>query len=87
MGPRLAARARDDCRDPARPTCSAPARGSRRILIGDGLTRSSVDHTVYDTTSIMRTIEKQFGLAPVATRDAAVRDLHRAVAAGRPPHH
>ena len=56
------------------------------LLIGRGLTRSSVDHTVYDTTSIMRTIEAQFGLAPVATRDAAVRDLHRAVAAGRPHH-
>ncbi len=56
------------------------------LLIGKGLTRSSVDHTIYDTTSIMRTIEKQFGLTPVATRDAAVNDLHRAVAAGRPRH-
>jgi hypothetical protein len=24
-----------------------------------------VDHTVYDTTSIMRTIERRFGLPPV----------------------
>jgi phospholipase C len=55
-------------------------------LIGRGLTRSSVDHTVYDTTSIMRTIERQFGLAPVASRDAAVNDLHRAIRAGTTHH-
>ncbi len=54
------------------------------ILIGRGLTKSAVDHTVYDTTSIMRTIEEQFGLAPVASRDAVVNDLGPAVAAGRP---
>jgi phospholipase C len=41
-----------------------------------------VDHTVYDTTSIMTTIEHSFGLRPVATRDAIVNDLSTAVAAG-----
>ena len=45
--------------------------------------RSGVDHTVYDTTSIMATIEHSFGLKPVATRDAQVSDLGRAVALGR----
>jgi acid phosphatase len=54
------------------------------IIIGRSLTKSGVDHTVYDTTSIMRTIEAQFGLAPVASRDAAVNDLGPAVAAGLP---
>jgi phospholipase C len=34
-----------------------------------------VDGTSYDTTSIMATIERRFGLAPVATRDADVADL------------
>ena len=34
-----------------------------------------VDHTQYDTTSILATIEHRFGLAPLATRDAAVNDL------------
>jgi acid phosphatase len=34
-----------------------------------------VDHTQYDTTSILATIEKRFGLAPLGTRDAAVSDL------------
>jgi phospholipase C len=62
--------------------------GSRvpTLLVARSLTRSGVDHTVYDTTSILRTIEAQFGLAPIGTRDAAVNDLGPAIAAGRPPH-
>jgi phospholipase C len=36
----------------------------------------AVDDTSYDTTSIMATIERRFGLAPVATRDADVADLN-----------
>ncbi len=35
----------------------------------------SVDHTEHDTTSILATIEHQFGLDPLGTRDAAVPDL------------
>jgi acid phosphatase len=34
-----------------------------------------VDHTQHDTTSILATIEQRFGLAPLSSRDAAVRDL------------
>ena len=34
-----------------------------------------VDHVPHDTTSIVATIEHRFGLAPLTTRDAAVRDL------------
>ena len=34
-----------------------------------------VDHVPHDTTSILATIEHRFGLAPLSTRDAAVRDL------------
>jgi acid phosphatase len=37
--------------------------------------RFAVDHTEYDTTSIIATIEKRWGLAPLATRDAAVHNL------------
>ena len=37
--------------------------------------RFSVDHTQYDTTSILATIERRFGLAPIGPRDAAVNDL------------
>src|SRR5438874_13750112 len=34
-----------------------------------------VDHTQYDTTSILATIERRYGLAALTTRDAAVNDL------------
>jgi len=34
-----------------------------------------VDHTTYDTTSILATIERRFGLEPLSTRDASVQDL------------
>jgi acid phosphatase len=36
-----------------------------------------VDHTQYDTTSIDRTIEQRWGLAPLSSRDAAVNSLAR----------
>jgi acid phosphatase len=45
-----------------------------------------VDHTQYDTTSIIATIERRFDLRPLATRDAAVRALSnvfRATSHGR----
>ena len=35
----------------------------------------AVDHTQYDTTSILATIERRWNLAPLGTRDAAVNDL------------
>ena len=34
-----------------------------------------VDHTEYDTTSILATIEQRYGLAPLGSRDAAVNSL------------
>jgi phospholipase C len=37
--------------------------------------RFVVDHAQHDTTSILATIEHRFGLAPLTSRDAAVRDL------------
>ncbi|MCA1842837.1 MAG: phosphoesterase, partial [Actinobacteria bacterium] len=37
-----------------------------------------VDSTAHDTTSIVATIEKRFGLAPLATRDQAVADFSAA---------
>ena len=37
-----------------------------------------VDHTGYDTTSVLATIEQRFGLDPVATRDAQVNSLANA---------
>jgi phospholipase C len=35
----------------------------------------AVDHTQYDTTSILATIEHRWNLAPLSSRDAAVNDL------------
>jgi len=34
-----------------------------------------VDRTTYDTTSILATIERRFGIEPLTTRDASVQDL------------
>jgi len=52
------------------------------LLVSARMTRSGVDHTVYDTTSILATIEHGLGLAPLSTRDARVNDLRRAVSLG-----
>ncbi len=52
------------------------------LVIGRSLTRSGVDHTVYDTTSILATIERAYGLQPLSDRDATVNDLGNAVAVG-----
>jgi hypothetical protein len=43
----------------------------------------TVDHTTYDTTSIMRIIEEEYGLEPVTARDGAVNDLGPAISKGR----
>ena len=37
--------------------------------------RFSVDGRQYDTTSILATIERRFGLRPLTSRDASVNDL------------
>jgi acid phosphatase len=52
------------------------------LVIASSLRRSGVDHTVYDTTSILATIERSYGLRPLTRRDASVNDLHRAVRIG-----
>ncbi len=52
------------------------------LVLSTSLRRSGVDHTVYDTTSILATIERSFELAPLGSRDAAVHDLRHAVAVG-----
>ena len=54
------------------------------LLISRSLTKSGVDHTSYDTLSIMRTIEAQWNLPSLGLRDAQVNDLGNMVSAGRP---
>jgi phospholipase C len=46
-----------------------------------------VDDTQYDTTSILSTIERRFGLAPLTSRDAAVNDLSNVFDARSPSGH
>jgi phospholipase C len=38
-----------------------------------------IDHTVYDTTSILKLIESRYGLAPLGTRDAKANNLAHAL--------
>ena len=45
--------------------------------------RSGVDHTSYDTTSILTTLEHSLHLAPVGIRYTRVADLRRAVQLGQ----
>ena len=45
------------------------------ILAKDLKGKFVVDDTPYDTTSILATIERRYGLAPLSSRDAAVHDL------------
>ncbi|MCU1398715.1 MAG: acid phosphatase [Acidimicrobiales bacterium] len=45
------------------------------LIISPLLQTTGVDHTQYDTTSILATIESRFGLAPLSSRDAAVNDF------------
>jgi acid phosphatase len=54
--------------------------GSRvpAIVISPWAKRHFVDHTVYDTTSILATIEHRWGLAPLSRRDARAADLRNA---------
>ncbi|HEX5088209.1 MAG TPA: alkaline phosphatase family protein, partial [Nocardioides sp.] len=53
------------------------------LIIGGRFERSGVDHQSHDTTSILATIERAFGLQPLTTRDARVSDLGSAVRIGQ----
>jgi acid phosphatase len=52
------------------------------LVLSSRFRRSGVDHTSYDTTSILASIEHGLGLKPLSTRDASVNDLRHAVAIG-----
>jgi acid phosphatase len=45
------------------------------LVISASMRRSGVDHRVYDTTSILATIERGLHLLPLSSRDAQVADL------------
>ncbi len=48
------------------------------VFISPFAKQGAIDHTVYDTTSILRTIEVRWGLNALGTRDAKVNDLRNA---------
>ncbi|VXB31805.1 Non-hemolytic phospholipase C [Microbacterium sp. 8M] len=52
------------------------------LLISSKFAASSVDHTQYDTTSILATIEKSYHLDPLGSRDAAVNPLFAGIRLG-----
>ena len=58
--------------------------GSRvpAIIISPFAKRGYVDHTVYDTTSVLKFIETRFGLKPLGERDAKANDLLNALDLG-----
>ena len=51
--------------------------GSRvpAIVISPFAKKGFVDHTQYDTTSILKLIEERWSLAPLADRDAKTGDM------------
>jgi len=50
------------------------------LIVSPFAKQGFVDHTQYDTTSILRFIEHRFDLQPVGSRDAAANDLTNAFA-------
>jgi acid phosphatase len=49
------------------------------LVLSARMRHSGVDHTVYDTTSILSLIEHSYRLAPLSPRDRAVNDLRSAL--------
>ncbi len=56
------------------------------LIIGGRFSHSGVDHSYLDTTSILATIERAFGLDPLSTRDAQVNSLKTALSIGKRGH-
>jgi phospholipase C len=48
------------------------------IVISPLARRHFVDHTLYDTTSILATIEHRWNVQPLGTRDGNANDLRAA---------
>lgn len=53
------------------------------VIVSPYAKRGYIDHTQYDTTSILAFIEKRWGLEPLGPRDAAANDLANAFDFGR----
>jgi phospholipase C len=70
----------------APPVVDAWGPGARvpAILVSPFVRKGYIDHNLYETVSILKLIERRFGLAPLAARDAnpAVSDLTTALSVG-----
>jgi phospholipase C len=68
----------------APPTVDKWGPGTRipALLVSAKFATSGVDHTSYDTTSILATIEKSYHLAPLSGRDAKVNPLFAGIQMG-----
>jgi phospholipase C len=53
------------------------------VIVSPLAKRSFVDHTIYDTTSILKLIESRFDLLPLAERDANANGLTNALELGQ----
>jgi phospholipase C len=53
------------------------------IVVSPWARRHHVDHTTYDTTSVLALIERRFGLRPLTARDAAANAMSGAFRRGR----
>jgi phospholipase C len=53
------------------------------LVVSPYARRHHVDHTTYDTTSVLALIERRFGLTPLTARDAAANDMSAAFRRGR----
>ena len=62
----------------ARRRTVAPYACIAAIIISPYAKRRFVDHTTYETTSILKFIETRWQLAPLGTRDAAANNLFNA---------
>jgi len=61
--------------------------GSRipALIVSPWARRSFIDHTPYDTTSVLKFIEWRWGLPPLGPRDAAANNLLAAFDFSQPP--
>jgi phospholipase C len=59
---------------------SGPGARVPAIVISPFAKGGFVDHTAYDTTSILRLIETRWGLPPLTDRDARANNLFNAFA-------
>ena len=69
----------------APPTVDKWGPGTRipALVLSRSFKHSAVDHRFYDTTSILSTIERSYGLAPLSARDASSNSLAHAVSLAR----